>query len=149
MRGFESWMYQRLVDESPEATVVADPDGVIQYWNASAEALFGHSAAEAVGKTLDLIIPEPQRQRHWAGFREVMRTGQTRYGRDLLAVPALRKDGARLSIEFHVVLLRDATGQVMAIAALIRDVSERWARDRALQQRLRELEDEHSRASAG
>jgi PAS domain S-box-containing protein len=140
MGELEGWMYQRLVDDSPEATVVADAEGVIQYWNASAETLFGHSAAEAVGKTLDLIIPEPQRQRHWAGYREVMRSGQTRYGRDLLAVPALHKDGARLSIEFHVVLLRDATGRITAIAALIRDVTARWERDRALQHRLRALE---------
>jgi PAS domain S-box-containing protein len=135
-------VFQHLVDESPEATIIADAEGVIRYWNAAAETLFGYRASDALGQTLDLIIPEPQRARHWAGYQEVMRTGQTRYGREVLAVPALRKDGARVSIEFHVVLLRDASGQVQAIAALMRDVTERWTRDRALQQRLRALEAE-------
>jgi PAS domain S-box-containing protein len=141
-------VFQRLVDASPEATIIADVEGVIRYWNVAAETLFGYSASEALGRTLDLIIPEPQRARHWAGYHEVMRTGQTRYGREVLAVPALRKDGARVSIEFHVVLLREASGQVQAIAAQMRDVTEHWTRDRALQQQLRALEAEvaHKRA---
>ena len=133
-------MYQRIVEHSPEAIVVADPDGLIQFWNHAAEAIFGYPATEALGHSLDLIIPEPQRERHWSGYRAVMRSGQTRYGRDLLAVPAVRKDGARISVEFYVVLLRDDTGQIAGIAALIREVTARWQRDRDLQQRLRALE---------
>ena len=145
MQAFDASMYQQLVDGSPEAVVVADVRGVIVYWNAAAANLFGYAPAETVGQTLDLIIPEPQRERHWAGYRQVMESGQTRYGRDLLAVPAVRRDGSRLSIEFHVVLLRENSGQLIAIAALIRDVTERWKRDRALQQRVRELETEVNR----
>lgn len=137
-------MYRRLVDDSPEAIVVADPDGRIQFWNRSAEIVFGYSPAEAVGQSLDLVVPEPQRQRHWDGYRAVMESGHTRYDRDLLAVPAVRKDGSRISIEFHVVLLRDEAGGIEAIGALIRDVTAHWQRDRELQQRLRALEGELS-----
>jgi PAS domain S-box-containing protein len=135
-----AWMYRRIVDASPEAVVVADSEGVIRFWNQSAENIFGFTAAEALGQTLDLIVPEPQRERHWTGYRAVMRSGQTRYGRELLAVPALRKDGERISVEFYVVLLRNDAGTLQGIAALVRDVTSRWQRDRALQQRLRELE---------
>ena len=141
MQGLEGdWLYQRIVDDSPEAIVVADPEGRIRFWNRAAEEIFGYRQAEALGEMLDVIVPEPQRARHWAGYRAVMQSGQTRYGRDLLAVPAIRKDGARISVEFYVVLLRDDAGQVAGIAALIRDVTARWQRDRALQQRLRALE---------
>jgi PAS domain S-box-containing protein len=135
-----AWMYRRIVDTSPEAVVVADTEGVIRFWNQSAETIFGFAAAEALGQTLDLIVPEPQRERHWTGYRAVMCSGQTRYGRELLAVPALRKDGARISVEFYVVLLRNDAGTLQGIAALVRDVTTHWQRDRALQQRLQELE---------
>lgn len=137
-------MYQRIVDASPEAVVVADTDGRIRFWNSSAEIVFGYTAGEAVGQSLDLIIPEPQRERHWTGYRAVMQSGQTRYGRDLLAVPAIRKDGARISVEFYVVLLRDETDEIVGIAALIRDVTAHWQREREMQQRLRALEAERS-----
>jgi PAS domain S-box-containing protein len=140
MHAVGSTLYQRIVEQSPEAIVVADRDGLIQFWNRAAEDIFGYVAAEALGHSLDLIIPEPQRERHWAGYHAVMRSGQTRYGRDLLAVPAVRKDGARISVEFYVVLLPDDTGQIAGIAALIRDVTAHWQRDRELQQRLRALE---------
>jgi PAS domain S-box-containing protein len=140
MTEFQPWMYQRIIDDSPEAVIVADAEGIIRYWNAAAGALFGYTQAEALGHKLDLIIPEPQRARHWAGYERVMQSGETRYGRDLLAVPAVRKDGARVSIEFHIVQLRDNAGRLTAIAALLRDVTERWQRDRAQAQRLRELE---------
>jgi PAS domain S-box-containing protein len=131
----------QIVESGPEAVVAADSDGVIRIWNAAAERLFGYTQAEAVGASLDLIIPEPQRARHWSGYRTVMQTAQTRYSTDLLAVPALRKDGTRISIEFYVVLLRDASSHaVVGIAAQIRDVTARWQRDRAREQRLRELE---------
>lgn len=137
---FEPWMYQRIVDDSPEAVIVADADGVIRFWNPAAEDLFGYSSSEALGHTLDLIIPEPQRARHWEGYQRVMQSGQTRYARDLLAVPAMSKAGDRLSVEFHIVPLRDSAGRLTAIAALLRDVTARWQRDRAQAQKLRELE---------
>src|SRR5688500_15968285 len=95
-----------IVESTPDAVIVANPDGVVSFWNGGAEGIFGFSADEAVGRSLDLIVPERLRPRHWAGYRRVMETGQTRYGTGLLAVPAMRKDGESLSIEFTVALLR-------------------------------------------
>lgn len=100
----------------------------------------GYAKDEALGRSLDLIIPERQRERHWEGYRRVMQTGQTRYGADVLRVPALRKDGRRVSIAFTVTLLPAAGGGVAAIAAIMRDETARWEEERALRQRIAELE---------
>jgi PAS domain S-box-containing protein len=135
-------MYQRMVDDAPVAVIVADAEGSIRFWNAAASEIFGFTQSEALDHTLDLIVPEAQRARHWAGYRNVMQTGETRYGRQQLAVPAMRKDGSRISVEFHVVLLRDDAGKLVGIAAFLRDVTDRWQRERALTQRVRELESE-------
>ena len=129
----------QIVETTPDGIVVADAEGIIRLWNGGAEQIFGYSAAETLGQTLDLIIPERLRQRHWDGYRTVMATGQTRYGRELLAVPAIRKDGSRISIEFTVALLRDAAGRPDGVAAVIRDVTERWEREKALRERLATL----------
>jgi PAS domain S-box-containing protein len=132
---------ERVVEQAPDAIIAADSRGTIRLWNAGAEAVFGYTAAEALGKTLDLIVPERQRERHWAGFFRVMESGVTKYGaRDLLAVPAMRKDGARISIEFSIVLLLDGERRVEGIAAVIRDVTARWQQERELRQRLAALE---------
>jgi PAS domain S-box-containing protein len=121
---------------SGEAIVVSDPGGVITVWNAGAERVFGHPAAVALGQSLDLIIPDKQRARHWAAYDKTMVTGQTRYGDTLLRVPALHRDGGRLSIEFSVALLRDDDGKLTGICAFIRDVTERWTAERELRARL-------------
>ena len=130
---------QQIVESTPDGIVVADAEGFIRLWNGGAEQIFGYSAAETLGQSLDLIIPERLRQRHWDGYRTVMATGQTRYGRELLAVPAIRKDGRRISIEFTVALLRDAAGRPDGVAAVIRDVTERWEQEKALRERLAAL----------
>lgn len=142
----EDGLARAVVRETPEAIVACDPGGIITLWNGGAERVFGYPAAEALGRSLDLIIPEKQRPRHWAGYDKTMATGQTRYGDTLLAVPATHRDGRRLSVEFSVALLRDADGKVAGIAAVIRDVTERWAAERELraalaaaERRLREL----------
>jgi PAS domain S-box-containing protein len=134
----------QIVTATPDAVIVADPEGVIRVWNGGAEAIFGYSETEAIGQTLDLIVPERFRDRHWEGYRRVMSTGETRYGRELLAVPAVRRDGSRISIEFSVALLHDDSGALIGIGAVMRDVTERWERDRALRQELNDL-----RAKAG
>jgi PAS domain S-box-containing protein len=126
-----------LVRDMPDAVVYADGEGVIRFWNAGAERLFGFGAAEAVGQSLDIIIPESLRARHWAGFGQTMRTGESRYGAgDLLAVPALRRDGTRLSIEFTILPFRDAAGRMLGIAAVLRDVTRRFEEMRALRRQL-------------
>jgi len=136
---------QAVVREAPEAIVVAGPDGVIRLWNHGAERIFGFAAAEAVGASLDLIIPEKLRGRHWSGYRTTMATGATKYGDALLSVPAVHKDGRRVSIEFSVALLRDDAGAVTAISAVMRDVTERWNAEKALRARLAGLERERDR----
>jgi PAS domain S-box-containing protein len=134
------WLCERIVDASGDAVVFADRNGVIRLWNRGAEDIFGYSSAEAIGHTLDLIIPEKLRERHWDGYRRVMQTGVTRYGREVLAVPATHKDGSRRSIEFTVALLRDDGGELVGIAAILRDVTAHFEEQRHLRARLRELE---------
>ena len=131
-----------LVVNAADAVIVADAAGVIRFWNRAAEAMFGHHADEAVGRTLDLIVPDKLRARHWDGYRHVMASGETKYDNRTLSVPALRADGTRISIEFTVTLLFDEAGGLAGIGAIIRDVSERFTRDRALRARLAELERE-------
>ncbi|GGJ07070.1 PAS domain-containing protein [Streptomyces brasiliensis] len=136
----EAWLAQAIARESSEAIVVADPDGTILVWNGGAERMFGHTAAEAVGQSLDLIIPEKLRARHGKGYEQTTATGRTKYGDTLLGVPATHKEGHRLSIEFTVALLRDAGGEIAGISAIMREVSERRATEKALRMRLAELE---------
>jgi PAS domain S-box-containing protein len=136
---FAAALAEALLATRSDAIIAADRDGVIRFWNPGAERLFGHSAAEALGRSLDLIIPERLRERHWQGFGRVTATGQSRYGEsDLLAVPALRKDGATISVEFTIMPLRGEAGQLIALAALIRDVTKRFEETRALKRRLAE-----------
>jgi len=134
------WLCETIVDQSSVAIVFGDRQGIVRLWNAGAEAMFGWTAAEAVGKSMDLIIPEKHRARHWEGYDNVMESGVTKYGRSVLAVPALTKDGRRISIEFNVVLVKDADGKVLGVAATMQDVTARWERDKALRARLAELE---------
>lgn len=128
-----------LVDAMADAVIVADADGAIVYWNTAAERIFGWTATEAVGQSLDLIIPERQRRSHWDGYATVMATGHTRYGADLLRVPALHADGQRRSIAFTVTLLTNPDGTVSGIAAVVRDETQRWADERALRAEIAEL----------
>jgi len=130
----------RLAAECPDAIVYADAGGRIRYWNAAAERLFGYAAAEALGESLDLIIPERLRTRHWDGYREVMQGRPSRYGAgELLAVPAQRKDGGAMSIEFTILPLHDAAGALVGIAAFLRDVTRRFEETRALRRELAAL----------
>jgi PAS domain S-box-containing protein len=132
--------YQQLVEVIGDAVVAADTSGAINLWNPAAERLFGFTQAEALGGSLDLIIPERLRERHWAGFRKTMSTGETRYAHDVLRVPALHKDGRTLSIAFTVALLSTPERKVNGIAAVIRDETARFAEERNLRKRLAELE---------
>lgn len=135
-----AWLYQRIVDDSPVAILFADRDGKIRLWNTGAEAMFGYSPEEAIGQSLDLIVPERQRARHWEGWERVMATGVTKYGRDVLAVPATKKDGSRISIEFNIVLLRAPTGELIGAAAMIQDVTVRFQKTKEMNARLAMLE---------
>ncbi|HEY1282460.1 MAG TPA: PAS domain S-box protein [Acidimicrobiales bacterium] len=128
-----------LVREMADAVIIADATGTIVFWNHAAESLFGWSAAEATGRSLDLIVPERLRERHWTGYRRVMATGHTDYGGRLLEVPASHRDGRSLSIGFTVTLLRRPDGSVRGIGAVVRDETERWQERRALRAELARL----------
>ena len=132
--------YKQLVEALADAVVVADPSGVIRFWNPAAERLFGFTKTEALGNSLDLIVPERFRERHWAGYNRTMTTGQTRYAHDVLRVPAVHKDGRPMSIAFTVGLLYGPQGNITGILAVIRDETARFAEDRDLRKRLAELE---------
>jgi PAS domain S-box-containing protein len=131
---------EQLVETLGDAIVVADASGAISLWNPAAEHLFGFTPAEALGNSLDLIIPERLRARHWAGFGKSMAKGETRYARDVLRVPAVHKDGRALSIAFTVALLYGPQREVIGIAAVIRDETARFAEERNLRKRIAELE---------
>jgi PAS domain S-box-containing protein len=138
----DEWLCQQIVEGTQEAIIFADRDGIVRLWNGGAEVMFGYQAEEAVGQTLDLIIPERLRERHWEGYRKVMETGVTRYGREVLAVPALRKDGTRISLEFTIVMLRNDRGELIGTAALLRDVTTRWQQEKTQKERVAELQAE-------
>ena len=130
-----------MVADSRDAIILADREGIIRLWNAGAVEMFGYGPDEALGRPLDLIIPENLRARHQEGYRRVMAAGVSKYAKDLLAVPGLTKDGRRISLEFTLTLVRDEGGQILGAAAIIRDVTARWQRDRELQKRLAALEE--------
>lgn len=132
--------YKQLVHGMGDALVVSNAQGDIILWNKAAERIFGYTEAEALGKRLDLITPDRFRHRHWEGYEKSMETGTTRYGTQLLKVPALHKDGKTLSIAFTVTMLFDEANRVTGVAATIRDETVRFHADRALRNRLSELE---------
>jgi PAS domain S-box-containing protein len=134
-------MLVQLAHGLADALVIADASGTIVLWNDAARGLFGWPAAEAIGKSLDLIIPERLRARHWAGYREVMRSGHSDYSTRLLEVPALHRDGRTISIAFTVTLLcRPGERLPAAIAAVLRDDTERWQERRELRQQVAAIE---------
>ena len=129
-------LLRQLLNDAPDAILISDREGVIRFWNSGAEQMFGHTAAEAVGQSLDLIIPENLRGRHWEGYRRVMASGETKYKTGLLSSPGLRKDGSRVSLEFSMVLLRDEAGEMQGCASIMRDVTVRWMKEKELKERL-------------
>ena len=131
----------RILDDSPDAILICDHAGAVRYWNAAAERVFGFRITEALGASLNLIIPERFRARHWSNWETTMRTGVTRYGEgQLLAVPALHKDGRQVSIEFSIQLIREGEGQIAWVVAIIRDVTERFNREKELRAQLKSLQ---------
>ncbi len=140
-------LLEQLVEQAPDAMLIADREGIIRFWNSGAEQMFGHPAAEAVGQSLDLIIPENLRSRHWEGYWRVMASGETKYKTGLLSSPGIRKDGTRISLEFSMVLLCDEAGVMQGCASVMRDVTERWKKEKELKERLSTCERELSRLS--
>lgn len=130
----------QIIDHTNDAVIFSDREGIIRLWNSGAERMFGFPREEALGHSLDLIIPENLRARHWDGYYRVMESGNSHYSVDLLSAPALRKDGTRLSTEFSMALVTDEEGKMLGVAAIIRDVTARWQREKELKERLKALE---------
>ncbi len=115
---------QSVLRDIPDAVIYADREGIIRFWNAGAERIFGFSQAEAVGQSLDIIIPERLRQRHWDGYRHMMETGRSRHApHELLSVPAHTKIGQMLSIQFTAAPVRGPSSALAGIVAVLRDVT--------------------------
>jgi PAS domain S-box-containing protein len=130
---------EALLATASDAIIATDRGGAVTFWNAGAVRIFGFSAAEALGQSLDLIIPDNLRDRHWRGYDRVMATGESRYGHgDLLSVPALTKDGRRISVEFTIVMLKDEQSRPTGTAAILRDVTQRFEETRKLKRDLAE-----------
>ena len=128
--------FKTLVTQLGEAVIISDRNENILFWNASAERIFGFTPDEALGKTLSIITPERFRERHSKGYFHTIQTGQTKYGHTLLRVPAVHKDGRSISIAFSVSMLFDEQNQAIAIAAIIRDETERFQEERQLKAKL-------------
>jgi PAS domain S-box-containing protein len=135
----QSLDFHAFLDAAGDAIIAAGADGKIIFWNPAATRIFGFTEAETLGQSLDLIIPERFRARHWEAYRQVMETGKTKYATDVLRVPATAKDGHALSIAFTVTLLDDSEGGRI-IAAIVRDETTRWNEERELKRRLAQLE---------
>ena len=134
---FANLLAQSLLLTRSDAIIAADRDGIIRFWNPGAERIFGFTRDDAIGRSLDMIIPERLRQRHWDGYRRTMESGKSRYGEgDVLSVPALRKNGTTISVEFTVMLLTDESGEMTGIAAIMRDVTKRFEEMRRLKRSL-------------
>ncbi len=129
-----------IVQQAPDAILFSDREGVIRLWNRGCELVFGFTEAEALGQSLDIIIPEKLRARHWEGYFKVMETGESAYGTKLLSVPALHKDGRQLSCAFSIVMLKDENSTPTGVASIMRDVTDAWARDRTLKEKIAQLE---------
>ena len=128
--------FKTLVSHMGEAVIISDRDEHILFWNASAQRIFGYSPEDALGKTLSIITPERFRERHSKGYFHTMETGKTKYGNTLLRVPALHQDGRSISIAFSVIMILDDQDQPIAIAATIRDETERFQEERKLKEKL-------------
>ena len=136
----DSINFKALVSHIGEAVIISDRDENILFWNASAERIFGYTPNEALGKTLSIITPDRFRERHSKGYFHTMETGKTKYANTLLRVPAIHKDGRSISIAFSVTMIFDDQDQPMAIAAIIRDETERFQEERKLKEKLATLE---------
>jgi PAS domain S-box-containing protein len=139
-----AWLAGQIVQESGDAIMYADHEGLIRLWNKGAEAMFGYPATEAEGQSLDLIIPENLRGRHWEGYHKVMASGVTRYGTELLSAPGICKDGTRLSLEFSMVIVRGDDGAVLGTGAIIRNITARFLKEKVLKERLKILEEKQA-----
>ena len=140
MAGDGTINFERIVSEAPDALIFADREGVIRTWNGAAERIFGFTASDALGQSLDLIIPEAFRENHWRGFDRALADGDTKYRGQVLPTRATRAAGPDIYVELSFAMLHGPGGDVTGALAQARDITERFERDRTMRRRLRELE---------
>ena len=134
---FSDTVAEAVLSTNSDAIIAADKEGIIRFWNPGAERIFGHASSAAIGQSLDIIIPERLRKLHWDGYHQVIASGKSRYGQgDILAVPGIKKDGSPISLEFTILPLRNGTGELTGLAAIMRDVTKRFEEVRALKRKL-------------
>lgn len=136
----EDSLYRQIATLARDAILFADEQGLIRTWNKGAEAIFGYSAAEALGQSLELIIPENLRQRHNEGYAATIQSGHSKYGSDLLSVPAVHKDGHRLFCDFSIVMIKDDAGKMLGVASIMRDTTAQKAREKEMREKIKSLE---------
>jgi PAS domain S-box-containing protein len=135
--GLQATLGDAILSTGSDAIVAADQAGIISFWNPGAERIFGYTSADAVGRSLDIIIPDRLRRRHWDGYSRVMAGGESRYDHgDVLAVPGITKSGKSISLEFTIVPMRSETGDLIGLAAIMRDVTRRFEELRTLKRKL-------------
>jgi PAS domain S-box-containing protein len=139
MNRLDFTFYRRIVAEAPIGIIFANRDGIIAFWNRTATAVFGYNSEEAVGQSLDLVIPEDLRERHWRGYRVAIATGQTKYGGRVLATRSRRKDGRKIYVELAFGIIKSSSGQVLGVLALARDITQRYAEEKSLRERVTKL----------
>jgi PAS domain S-box-containing protein len=137
-----------LLQQAPDAVIFADLEGIIREWNPAAERVFGHSRDEAIGQTLDLIVPDRFREAHWRGYKRALTEGNTKYSGEALPTRSFRKDGATIYVELTFAIIHARDAAVIGALAHARDISERWAREREQRERLQELEQRLKKATA-
>ena len=136
-----------ILAQIPDAIIFADREGVIRMWNRGAEMLFGFSVADVIGASLDVIIPERLRPAHWAAFRRAVASGHTREGDSVRTTRAVHKAGHKLYVDLSFGLIKDDSGTVIGSVAMGRNCSARYLADKALRERLAELEMKAPRCS--
>ncbi len=131
---------RHAVEQSPDGIVFADREGIIHLWNGGAVRIFGYSAVEALGHSLNLVVPERFREAHWSGYLRAMADGRTKYAGQAMATRSTRKDGTTVYVELTFAILRDELGNVLGALAHVRDITERYTQERDLRKRVTELE---------
>jgi PAS domain S-box-containing protein len=133
-------LFEAIAGQSSDAVIFADRDGAIRIWTRGAETIFGYSAAEVLGKSLDVIIPDRLRSAHWEGFRRAIDTGETKLGGRVIITRSVHKTGRKLYVELSFGLVRDRGGAVIGAFAIGRDCTARYNADSALRARIAQLD---------
>ncbi|MFC7518800.1 PAS domain-containing protein [Herbaspirillum sp. GCM10030257] len=132
-------LYQRILESMPEALILSDLEGTIKIWNAGAASLFGYASDEALGRSLNLIIPDHLRKAHWDGFHQAIMRGSTAHGKRSAITRSLHKGGQQLYVDMSFAVVSDSDGKIIGALAVARDATERYVEERNLRRQLAEM----------